>query len=222
MKRRRARREVAPKMSVPGQIVPDKCLVTMPYFLSDSVNMNGATSSARVFRSAAFDPEYATGGHQPLGYDQWALFYQNCRVFGVTGTVKFLNESSGQRYYVGLLYTDDVSAVPATGSTAMWEQQTVRPKLIGAPDGGHDVATLKVSWKPAQTLGMTKEQYRTSDGTFGTMSSASGTVPTIVSFMLGLIWTVDGAPATLNDFVTVMYDLKFHCECFGRRPLASS
>jgi len=222
MKRRRGKRELAPKMSVPGQIVPDKCLVTMPYFLNDNVNMYNAAAANRAFRSAAYDPEYATGGHQPLGYDQWAMFYQNCRVYGVTGTVKFLNDSPATKYYVGLLYTDDVSSVPATGSTAMWEQQTVQPRLLGQPDGGHDVVTLKVHWKPAQTLGMTKEQFRTSDGTFGTMSSASGTVPTIVSFMLGLLWTTDGALGLLNDFVTVTYDLQFHCECFGRRPLPGS
>jgi len=227
MRRKRAHREVAPKMTVPGQIVPDKCLVTMPYFLSDTINMYNAAAANKIFRSSGYSPEYSAlgfTGHQPLGYDQWTTFYQNCRVIGITGTVKFVNDAAGERFYVGLLYTDDFSAVPSTGSTAMWEQQTVRPKLLGNPEGGHDVVTMKVKWSPKRTLGFTSEQYRTSEATFGTMGGlGTGSNPTVVSYMLGLIWTADGAIcADTTAKVNVMYDLKYHCELMGRRPLPTS
>lgn len=226
MKRRRARRELAPKMTVPGQIVPDKCLVTMPYFVSVDFNMYNASAANKIFRTSAWSPEYSlasTTGHQPLGYDQWANFYQNCRVIGVTGTIKFINDAAGERFYVGVLYTDDFSAVPATGSTAMWEQQRVKPRMLGNPEGGHDVVSIPVKWSAKQPLGYTSEQYRTSDSTFGTMASTSGSNPTIVSYMLALLWTTDGLiVANTTAKVQVMFDLRYHCECFGRRPLPGS
>jgi len=39
--------------------------------------------------NSIFDPYYATGGHQPMGHDQWANLYQNYRVLGAKITARF-------------------------------------------------------------------------------------------------------------------------------------
>jgi len=219
-RRKRAINERVPKLTIGGQIVPDKLLVSLPYFVSDTVVTTGAAAFAKVFQSAAFDPEYAVGGHQPLGYDQWALFYQNCRVYGVTGTVKFCNQTAIP-WYVSLLYTDDITTIPAVASNALFEQPGVKPKLVGITTGGHDVVTLRVHWSPKQLLGLTTGQYKDEIGTAGTMSSLGGSVPAINSFMAGVGWTVTGALSAGAEMIC-MYDLVYHCELFGRRPLPTS
>jgi len=205
---------------MPGQIVPDKAIVSMPYFVSDTIVTTGAKSFAKIFQSSAFDLEYAVGGHQPLGYDQWALFYQNCRVFGVTGTVKFSNDTA-QKWFVSLLYTDDITTIPTVASNALFEQPGVKPRMIANKDSGHDTVTLPVHWKVSRLLGMTKQQYKSEIGTAGTMSSGGGSVPAIVSFMAGVAWTCDNALSAGGN-VMCMYDLVLHCELFGRRPLPGS
>jgi len=221
MRRRKGgyRGEVAGKVSIPGQIVPDKMIVHLPYVINIISPANIAVF-ATTMHTAAYDPEFAVGGHQPMGYDQYAVFYENCRVFGVTGTVKFINQTD-LPWFVKIGYTPDVSTIPPIGSTEWFEQPGDKPRLMGLPTGGHDVVTIPVHCSAAQILGMTKLQYKTELGTAGTMGSTSGTVPPIVAYFVPSGWTVGGGLTTTGR-VTYLMDLVFHCELFGRRPLPTS
>lgn len=65
-----------------------------------------------------YDPDITGGGHQPLGRDQWALFYNHYRVIKSNITVRLATTSvgSGQPVMTGLYLADDVS-VPAEWTT---------------------------------------------------------------------------------------------------------
>jgi len=214
----RVRGERMPMMTVPGQIVPDKILVSLPYFVSIPIITTGAKSFATVFRNSAFDPEYAVGfGHQPLGYDQWEPFYQNCRVYGVSGTVKFCNETVIP-WFVSLYYTDNAGTIPAAASNTAFEQPGVKPRLIGILSGGHDVVTLKVKWSPKTLLGMTTNQFKDNINTAGTMGVSN---PVTETYMSGMGWTTDDSLSAGGQMMC-MFDLVYHCELFGRKALATS
>jgi len=203
--------------------MPEKCIVALPYFVTDSVNTTGAASFAKVFQSSAYQPEQggAFTGHQPLGYDQWTYFFQNCRVYGITGTVKFTNNTA-EKWVVALEYTDSLTSFPTVASNTAWEQPGVKPKIMGLEGGGHDVVTCAVHWSPSKLLGYSKEQYRTEIATMGTMGNIGvGANPVIMTFMAGMAWTVNGA-LSAGGSVSVLYDLVLHCELLGRKVLPGS
>lgn len=65
-----------------------------------------------------FDPDVTGVGHQPLGRDQWALFYNHYRVVESTCNVKMTTTSvgSGQPVMTGVYLADDVN-VPSEWTT---------------------------------------------------------------------------------------------------------
>lgn len=220
MRRKRGKRgERAPRTTIPGQIIPDKMIVSLPYYAH--INPSVAASVTQIFQSSGYDPDYTGIGHQPLGYDQWTTFYQNCRVFGITGSLKVINRSDKIWTFV-MLPTDDVAATTAlTGSFAIQESPGSVTKVLGLSSGGHDLIKFKVGLKAAQTLGLSKMQYKADISTLGTMgNTGTGSNPVLMSFLYLYGYTVDGAiPAT---GITIVADLVYHCELIGRKPLAVS
>lgn len=85
------RKSRASKMSRP--ISSNRLMVKLPYYV-DYVLHNSATSSA-TYQEALFnlnsiyDPEAATGGHQPRGYDQYQSLYNKYLVHGVSYIIGF-------------------------------------------------------------------------------------------------------------------------------------
>jgi hypothetical protein len=62
----------------------------------------GAVSTYQFRVNSIFDPDYTGVGHQPLGHDQWATFYNRSRVRGCSYTVTFTNLSSTEEVEVAV------------------------------------------------------------------------------------------------------------------------
>jgi hypothetical protein len=61
---------------------------------------NMASYQFRV--NSIFDPNYTGTGHQPLGHDQWATFYNRYRVRKMTYRITFTNFSGSEESEVAL------------------------------------------------------------------------------------------------------------------------
>lgn len=76
---------------VPGSFPPLK-RVKLKYVTQVSLNPSTSLNDYAVFRAnSLYDPEYATGGHQPMWHDVYASVYDNYRVYFSKITVVPLN-----------------------------------------------------------------------------------------------------------------------------------
>lgn len=78
-----------------GTTIPDTTVVRLKY--CDDIKITvAAAGSNYLFRSnSIYDPDNSATGHQPLGHDQWASFYQRYIVTNSKITVTFKQFASG-------------------------------------------------------------------------------------------------------------------------------
>lgn len=83
-----------PSVTYQKHIVPDTAYTVLKY--CTGLQMFAASAAAnRVFRgNSVFDPDLTGAGHQPVGYDQWAQFYDKYQVLASKIIVKARHTSS--------------------------------------------------------------------------------------------------------------------------------
>jgi len=75
----------------------------------------GAQAKSQFRLNGCFDPWYTSTGHQPMGFDQWALFYNHYVVLGCKWNFSFVPYGGAaiDLCTVAAHYSDDVS-IPST------------------------------------------------------------------------------------------------------------
>lgn len=120
-RRRRSRRKRFTRLV---NITPATKTIKLRYV--DQFNLDGPTgvNSVRVFRAnSIFDPDYTGTGHQPLGRDQWSVFYDHYCVLGAKITAKFVSTgstASTDACMVGILLKDNSTTI--VSPTTIMEQ----------------------------------------------------------------------------------------------------
>jgi len=90
LQRKENRPKIAPQVGHPQRSLqtawPITTQVKLPYVGHTTLTPGTAGVPAYIFLRAGscYDPEYAVGGHQPLGFDQWSTFYNHYTVIGST------------------------------------------------------------------------------------------------------------------------------------------
>lgn len=78
--------------------------------------------------NSVFDPNQTGSGHQPMGFDQWAGFYNHYVVVGSKITVKWISEaplsSETNAMIVGVKLTDDTTPILSGGQA--WDNISER------------------------------------------------------------------------------------------------
>lgn len=123
-----------------SSVRPDRLLVRLPY--NDSFVMGGTagqTSIQSMNMNSIYDPDRTGTGHQPLGYDQWAVFYKKYKVHKVAYNVTFTQyyDGSATNDYgakVGILLQNGVPASIYTDQS-VFEQPHLRFGAIGTAVG---------------------------------------------------------------------------------------
>jgi len=131
--------------------------LNLPY--QTTVALSGAVTGAanyNIFRAnSIFDPDYSGVGHQPLGHDQWNLFYNHYIVQACKITVSFACPAVTTPFYVGIALTDDVISA-AIGSTTNFstaaENRHIRYRLVTTQDSGKTI-TLSYNANVLKFLG---------------------------------------------------------------------
>lgn len=63
---------------------------------SVSISFSSSSFQNKVFRmNSLFDPEVTIGGHQPMGFDQWAAMYNRYLVTGMAYDISYVNNIVG-------------------------------------------------------------------------------------------------------------------------------
>lgn len=91
-------------------VCPDVMAVQLKY--TSSGTLSGIAPQSLVFRgNSVFDPDFAVGGQQAYGHDQWSAFYRRYRVIGSAISVEAYVTDSGQVGQIAVIPLNTSSAI---------------------------------------------------------------------------------------------------------------
>lgn len=194
--------------------VPDKIIVKLPY--SELVTFGDALGvQDYVFNlNSIYDPNRTGVGHQPLGYDQWAQFYNRYRVLGAKVVVQANNNAT-----VGTTMSiiGNNSAGLILGSDATMEQQHMKRMVLSSGQGGKNAGTLVKYFSNARVTGVSNYVYRSSDQ----YQAQFGANPTEI-IVAHLYQENLLAPGGQASGVIARVNITYYVELFDRNTLALS
>lgn len=146
--------------------VPVRKKLRLKYVQRITINP-GASGGAVLnnFRAnSLFDPDRTGTGHQPIGFDEWAVFYNRYTV--VSSKIKIIAFGSAAtgplgNIIVGINLDDDNTSSAIL--TQLLEQSSVRYKPMGPALGGHGVTTVRHSFNAKKFFGTKGSLTATSD-----------------------------------------------------------
>lgn len=158
--------------------------------------------STHFFRwNSIYAPNATGSGHQPMGYTQWASFYNHYTVLGAKLRIIGSVENDSNLYRVGLLSTDDTS-IPYTTADGLVEAGKRPYRLInGLSDQTFDVS---LKWSSKKFFGLKDVQDNDEVG------SVIGSSPAELAFCCFWLQAWGGAATvTVNAQVVIEFIVKF-------------
>lgn len=177
VRRRRARRNTAlmnPKFSV--YTVPLRKTVKFKYTAMVTLDPgNLDTVAVHRFRANGLhDPDFETGGHQPLGYDEWMAFYDHSTVIGSAVKVTFTqigNPASENPALVGISLNDD-ETLGTTSPIDLIERPYTNWATLGESYNSNSTKVLKLGYSARKFQGISHPLSETAlRGTVGSNPS---------------------------------------------------
>lgn len=214
----RKRRNGNNSRNIPRQLVARNSFRTeLKYSTSGSLTANNGHNYLTIRGNSVFDPEYAVGGHQPLGFDQLAGLYNKYNVHSARVEVTAYNNSDTSAAghpmtAIGLAMFPSVNDAPVSSTLAyVREQPYCVHTVIGPPLCSAAVRSLAA---PRRT---TQEVYgqNANDNDYKAVVTAN---PAKEWFYLIFARTLNGEPLDLNLEVMIYYDVTF----FARKQLTPS
>ncbi len=156
------------------------------------------------YGNGPYDPEYAVGGDQPVGYDQYAAFYTRYRVYACNIRVHYIpTGTTTVPFYCALAATTDTTA---TTTPRLLSQQPYSKTLICysvapfEPVLSMNMTTAEIRGEPAK-----KVEY---DDVF---TSAVTSVPTSLWYYNVSAEAIDASTNISGYFlVELTYDVEFY------------
>ena len=189
-------------------LVPDRILVKIKYF--ESLEFTGTGINYHSFRGNSFyDPDESATGHQPLGFDQYAAFYNKYRVYGTKMKLRIVNNDSTQ---VDAALLASVGAFPTpTNFTEVCEQPYSVVKQLGTVNANAK-AVLKM--------------YMSSSKIFGDKVKEDLDYAALVTASPAKVWRyqmyfTNYAPLDAIN-VSALIEMEMYGEFFDRKELAQS
>lgn len=197
------------------KICPDVMRVQLPYVHLETIQGGGTVNlDGRVYRlNSVFDPIFAVGGGQPLGFDQWAAFYNEYRVRG--SSIKITASSDAAE-------TAEMMIVPLTTSALLlsreqYAEQQYAKKLVIGNDTQHGIGTLSHYISVAQLMGAPDDIVEYDDNLRAAVSANPNK---------GLYWHVlgmsYGGGSTTNFVVSVRVEITYYVDFMDRATLIRS
>lgn len=189
-------------------LVPDRMLIKLSY--KDNINLAGVSPSAwsyHQFRmNSIYDPDMAvTDGHQPLGHDQWNVFYYKYRVYKAVVNVQFVNNTNAG-VQLGLVPFNFDS--PIINDDSIFEMPHAKTKVVGSAGGMNKCSLTKVIDIP-RILGQSHVQYKTNPNT----SAVFNGNPLNQCCLQVVARTINDSTAPL---VQAIVNITYYCEFFDR------
>lgn len=207
--RRRTRRRIMRTKVLNGlNVLPDRVIVRLPYVEIFSITW-GATNDYVYSMNSIFDPDVTSTGHQPLGHDQWALFYQNYRVISCRWSVVMVQETNVAGFFLAVVPSNTSAGMTSWATAA----ETPRSRIFHSALGTRTIhARGKVNCRAI--AGLTRGQYMNNPDWSALMSAAPAN-----QVYLHLVTTSAEGSSTE---ISVQVKLTFLCELFNRVNLTAS
>lgn len=193
--------------------VPDRMFLKLSYSTAVNITAGVGVAAAHVFQSSCQDPDLTGVGHQPLGRDQWATFYQKYRVYGIGYKITFANEAAGSQAEVHIVPKSTSSII--TNRDTIWEKPYSKHRVLGVVASGQSIKHIKGYISGAKALGVSTTKFKTDDKTGALM----GSDPTTMFFLhLNTNGMMTGDASNVNARVQLTYYMEF----YDRIPLTQS
>lgn len=171
-------------------------------YQADYSSASGALNQQVVSMNDINDPDTTGVGHQPLGYDQWRLFYEDYIVTEARITVQCTVNAAVTTPVVAGLMMHDSNSTTATTFDALIEQGRstwkVLPLSVASP---MNKFYLKADLKKVFNVADVKDNKHRFGGTFGGS-------PNEENYFIFWIQSLDQATTTAVDLVYVVeYDV---------------
>lgn len=183
---------------------PQRMLAKLRYFENGQLASGvGLFQTQLMNLNSIYDPDRSGVGHQPLGRDQWADWYNRYRVYRVDYTITLTDLDESQPAIVAVI---NQNGIPAYTNVAAFEQPGAYVKQL-APVGGMNKTTIKNSVYLPRLNGKTSAAYRANDDT----QALFGANPAEV-----LTQAITVAPVIAGSPVNVGYTINYvyHVEMF--------
>lgn len=199
-------------------IVPASKVVKLRYVDFITLDPAAGTSAVRnIFRAnSVFDPNQTGVGHQPLGFDQWSVFYDNYIVIGARCKATFMSQSTSIQgsAVVGVILTDSTASLPI--ATTIMEQPNSKFALMTNMDANQKKTVTK-NFSAKKFFGL--QSVKDNRATIGAAVTADPTEEALFSVYAASYdsaATID--PSSIKVSVTIDYIVMFT----ERKTLAAS
>ena len=186
----------------------------LPYSTRVALNSGtlGAAANYVFDLSSIYDPDTTGVGHQPLGHDQIALFFERYQVVSVDYQFVFFNRSTSNPARIGIRASD--SSATDTDPDVLIENGNSQWTLLSLASGGQAVHTYSGRIDVHEVHGITKSQYLANDDYGADFGSNPIDRAYVHVFTDGL--------GNDTDPVDVAVKLVYHTRCMGSKNIALS
>lgn len=190
--------------------IPNRSFVVLKYCIG--YQSDGTTFDKRFNMNSIFSPEYS-GGHQPLGRDQYAVLYNRYRVWSCSARISCISQGSVTvPESVTLLANNSTNAYTTYDEAC--EQKGAITKIV-AP-GGADATIFYKKWSLLAVTGQTRQGYK--DDRYQALMSAKPAEDII----LHLLFATTQSAAVASTALQFRVNLEFYTELFDPIPVAQS
>ena len=189
---------------IPRAPVPNTALVKLKYVTPVQLTGTAGATGEYVFRCGSiFDPDYTGVGHQPIGHDQWIVFYKNYIVVSAKMTAQFAAMGTVTTACVYVDLRDDPGSI-STLTTAV-EQPSNTYRHLSHSDGGNATCTLVKYYNLRKRLGIKDASSVQADwgGDVGNNPSKNQ------HFFVGCASADGSATVEVRVMVTIEYNVLF-------------
>ncbi len=180
---------------------PRSKIVRLRYVDTHTLDANAATLSTKLYRcNSIYDPQYAVGGQQPLGHDQWATFYAHYVVIGAKITTQFTTATGniGVANACGIFLSASAS-IPTTLVNMLEQGNTVSR---AQPLSGINMRTLSRGFSAKKFFNVTNVKDNTDR-----LGAAFGADPDEDAYFCVFVGAIDATANTppVNCITTIDY-----------------
>jgi len=203
-----------------GSLIPDAFLVKLKYselfgFTYTPPIVSDPVSAVYQFRlNSIYDPNLTGTGHQPLGHDQWALFYNRYLVYGCKFVVTFTSISTTDQGEIAIQLRPN-SLAPSNIETIREDPLTVYKSCIGTEDAGQAIKVARGYGDVAKIRGIPKSRLKNESDYQAIFGNNPPIDPTLNIYMINqnVLNTLD---------MRVRVDLVYYCRFYDRKQLTQS
>lgn len=192
-----------------GRAFPLKARTVLRYVETQNLVPGAGTYTQAVFRAnSLFDPDYAIGGHQPYGFNQYELLYNHYKVIKSTINVKFCaydDEIGGGIVGVNITPGGTDSDAPGTRMEKQEGKKNYQFVNPGAPRH-----TVNMTWTAKGYFGVQKDEQD--------LSAAIGADPVEISYFN--VWALNPGGTSTN--ILALVTLEYHVEFSEPKSLGQS